>query len=91
MTIMMIVMAIIKMSHESLLIRGQITDLSKHSAGKYCSVYNCCYAVIVRKYTRCLVTASKHVNNIRATARHCSVNGFPRQRIHMLGRGIVGL
>jgi hypothetical protein len=37
--------------------------------GLICSMKYCCYAMIVRRNTHCLVTASKHVNDIRAIAR----------------------
>jgi hypothetical protein len=32
-------------------------------------VYSCCYATIAGMNMRCLVTASKHINNTRAIAR----------------------
>jgi hypothetical protein len=32
-------------------------------------MYNCCYAMIVRRNMRCLLTASKHINNSRAITR----------------------
>jgi hypothetical protein len=35
----------------------------------YCSVYSCCYAMIVRRNMHCLVTAGKHINNTQAIAR----------------------
>jgi hypothetical protein len=35
----------------------------------YCCVYSCCYANIVRRDMRCLITAGKHVNDTRDIAR----------------------
>jgi hypothetical protein len=41
----------------------------QHFEGTYYSVYCCCYATFARRNIRCLVTASKHVNNTWAIAR----------------------